>query len=911
MGIRRRAACALVWVFALGALAACSSKTDGPTPRISAVDPVPICDAQRSITLLITGSGFSPAVVDGLTDTPRVVMPSVVFIGSSGEIEVPAAGVSISMTNGSELVVEVPQNLLPPDTYTVEVTNPNGNAGTSSGFVVHAPPDLVSINPSASPPMKVVDVTLTGTGFQPGMLVTLLATPPVTCANVMVSADGASATCSLDLNGVAPGTYDIVIDNQDGCNDTLPLSFTVGNEFTLLGIDPPFGCTCSDTNVTISSAAKFASTPRIEMRPAGQASPVTLMKRVAFVDASTITAVVPDGLPLGMYDIIVINPPSTGGIGTLPNGFRVVMNPIPRVDEVVPSRGTPQLDTDVTIYGRNFRDPGGASAVKVELLNRNGDVIKTVSPVTPTSTTRIDTTLPTTGMAEDAYLVRVTNLDENTYSTWSAFIVGGSGASGNLHTFTTSPALGTGRRMLGGVSARDDLGNNFIYAIGGDTGSTGTVLDTVEVAQLSKFGALAAWRSIRAPNHLTTPRDAPVAVTVPLYSTDPFIPDKTYVYVSGGRDGSGTVLGSVERAMVLRNKDAPRITSIAASATAGTLGQGTWYYKVSAVLAGGSGGDPDNRGGETLPSDEEILTIQATGAIELQWTSVTVNSIAAAEYRVYRTAMVDGVSQQEKLIATVSGTSYTDTGAAAGADGPLPPGSLGVWTVQTPTHTARWGHTGTVITDGNSARFMYVLGGKSNATTGYLSSVERAPIDTQGQLGTFVTTSATALPTARAFSSLVVETQGNVSTFGGVARMFTFGGVDAGGASDEIVFSDVSNGGGNGAWTVASVANTGTSGQLGSRTGPFTVIASERMFCIGGAGTSMANTTAFSNILNSARDVPFTGAGAIGTPVQATPTPDFTASRALGAAITGSGFIYLVGGTSTGTDAVDTTFQTF
>ncbi len=52
----------------------------------------------------------------------------------------------------------------------------------------------------------------------------------------------------------------------------------------------------------------------------------------------------------------------------------------------------------------------------------------------------------------------------------------------------------TGRRLLAGVSARDDLGNTFLYAIGGDTGgATPTVLDDVEIAQLSKFGALGAW----------------------------------------------------------------------------------------------------------------------------------------------------------------------------------------------------------------------------------------------------------------------------------------------------------------------------------------------------------------------------------------------------------------------------------
>lgn len=118
--------------------------------------------------------------------------------------------------------------------------------------------------------------------------------------------------------------------------------------------------------------------------------------------------------------------------------------------------------------------------------------------------------------------------------------------------------------MLGGVSARDDLGNTFVYALGGDSGVTGTVLDAVEVSPLSKFGALGAWHAIRAPNHLTTARCAQRRHG-PLFGTDPFVPVKTYVYVSGGRNATGSVLGSVERAMVLRNADAPKIMGIAAS----------------------------------------------------------------------------------------------------------------------------------------------------------------------------------------------------------------------------------------------------------------------------------------------------------------------------------------------------------
>src|SRR5678816_4076433 len=103
-------------------LAACSPHADGPTPTIGSVMPSPICDAQKMISLTISGSGFSPAVIDGLTDHPSVVMPRVVFAGGAGgDVEVPLEGVTLPDTTGTQLVVTVPQGLLEPGSYGLEV----------------------------------------------------------------------------------------------------------------------------------------------------------------------------------------------------------------------------------------------------------------------------------------------------------------------------------------------------------------------------------------------------------------------------------------------------------------------------------------------------------------------------------------------------------------------------------------------------------------------------------------------------------------------------------------------------------------------------------------------------------------------------------------------------------------------
>lgn len=91
--------------FCLGLLAfACSAENDGPTPAPTAILPDVICTAQSDSLVSITGSGFSPLVVDGLTEGPSVVMPQIVFVDPAGvETEVPSGGVTLPDRSGTAL----------------------------------------------------------------------------------------------------------------------------------------------------------------------------------------------------------------------------------------------------------------------------------------------------------------------------------------------------------------------------------------------------------------------------------------------------------------------------------------------------------------------------------------------------------------------------------------------------------------------------------------------------------------------------------------------------------------------------------------------------------------------------------------------------------------------------------------
>src|SRR5205814_1092612 len=63
--------------------------------------------------------------------------------------------------------------------------------------------------------------------------------------------------------------------------------------------------------------------------------------------------------------------------------------------------------------------------------------------------------------------------------------------------------------------------------------------------------------------------------------------DSGYVFAIGGIDAGGHAMTNVERAQVLRAADAPVIASPIAANSGGTLGAGSWYYRVSALLSAG------------------------------------------------------------------------------------------------------------------------------------------------------------------------------------------------------------------------------------------------------------------------------------------------------------------------------------
>ncbi|HEX5746249.1 MAG TPA: hypothetical protein VFZ09_08390 [Archangium sp.] len=777
----------------------------------------------------LAGSGFAPMPQDVLTDSPRVGLPEVTLRGAS-TATLPRERVFFVSASQLDVDVPTrdtsPAQELAPGNYSVEVKNPSGTTGQlADALLVVPPPTLTSATaPEGFTQTAPSPVELVGTGFRadeaPTVVIRGAGLPEVTLTDVTVVST-TRVTANVPPNTPA-GTYDVVLTNPEGCAFTLPQGLVVS--FVRLGtltLDPRFGWRRQNQSITIFNTPSRAEDqtfsgglPEIVLfapLKTDPTKPVEIpLRRAAFVNGNTVTAVVPTcsgnaALPLtdpecpngivpgGPYAVRVKDPSGAAGSVTAENGFTVLEDPAPSITSIAPSaittNGLTEPTNPLVVTGSNF----GANA-KVQLLlkpigSQNIRACDLTATGTPGTTelralvtnvaadkcveyTPTGTQVAATGgfaLSEGLYVVRVQNTNNPAYANYSGLIVTNPAANPTNAGTKVAPLttkLTGARANFPLVVATDDLGQPYLYALGGTNGTT--ALASVEVAPVTLFGELGGQCTGSTCTFLTLERSplgagaSPVARRGHTAVVRTVPGDTSYVFVLGGIRADGTAMTTVERAQVLKVADAPALQPPTVDAP-GSLPAGTFYYRVSAIL---SPTDPKNPGGETLPSDEYPVTVGAAGggSTTLTWPCLP----NATGYRIYRTVGANAASGSELLLeqvpasdctgATPPPVSYTDTGTTTPAgDAPLPPGALG-----------KWAGAGTLLQErGNAAARLvddtvYVTGGFcSTVGTGCasagtsLASVERATFTANtADLGTF--SAAGTLTRARQRHSLAV-----------------------------------------------------------------------------------------------------------------------------------------------------------
>lgn len=761
-----------------------------------------------------------------------------------------------------------------------------GAAGASCSGRTGPKPRITSVSPAQGANSIDIPITIDGSGFSPMPTDATSGSAGVDLPRVFLL--GSSLSIELEPvefvtshqlratvpAGIAIGVYAIKVENPNGRSTTLAAAYEAiePDILALTGVVPRFGWVGEATPVQILGGV-FQSTPRAYL----QTSPETELDRVAFLDSGSLFAEVPPGITPGTYALRVVNP--DGGVGVLGSAFTVTVDPPPHVDAVTPSNGTTQADTPVTIIGSNF--PADAT---VDLVDAAGNLTTAVvTSITAPST--IQATIPSTALAIGNYLVRVTRPADGAYGEYAVFTV--TGPSGNPGPWEDLSALpGGGRRGLSAVIASDDRGRNFLYAVGGQVTDTAgnvlTVFQNSAVAPLNAFGRPGNWRD--DGSLMSARRFEPVAWVT-----------SGYVFVAGGVDEMGAYLADVERAKVLRSAGAP-LDLDASQTGAGSLPGGAWYYRVSAVVS-----DPDNAGGETLPSDFAVINVAQGSEVTLSWTAPVEGAVTS--YNVYRTPTANGALGQEQLLANVAGSTFVDDGTASPTAGTtvLAPGSLGNWIALGSLAGGPRGRATVSVGRAKSGAayagsFVYVIGGEDGA--GLRDDYEYAVVGSNGFLGGFVAGGAGLTDARReAFASVADAFSAPLGVTEPDSFVYLVGGEGPtlGSYTTAIEVGTISTNGSL-AWVVIGDAGKAGAAQVSA-------VASDYVWFIGGK-TNTVSTSVFTG------EICRTGlggcAGALAPELrnvnntgEALPDP-----RAQAGGVRFRGYIYVVGGTSDGLDTV-------
>jgi hypothetical protein len=508
--------------------------------------------------------------------------------------------------------------------------------------------------------------------------------------------------------GLEPGEYTLGLAEEAGCEGALEGALTISGDdaVALTAVEPPQAWTYDNTAALLLAAdpppegqVGFEDTPRVflSLRGGGE---TTALVGVGFQSPAQLTAVIPHSLPVGTYDVLVINP--AGEVGLLSGGLTITEQAPPVITSVSPASLSSSHDEAVTLYGHDFDDP------EVGLECEGGSA---AGEVTGWDSTSVEALLPSSAFSQEVCVVTLVNAD-GTSTRWAAVSV--RNPAQNLFGWSDGGELVEARRAPAAAAGRTTGVTRYVYAIGGDGGDEGAPLSSVERASVGVYGEVGEWSLL--PGGLPEGRTLAQAARV-----------GRFIYLVGGRDSAGP-LSSVRRALILDPLEAPLVEGLSIDgAGGGGLGAGDWRWRVAALYDTSYAANP---GGEGLAGEPLTATLPERDgglAVTLSWSAVE----GASGYRVYRSPEAGAASGEERWIADVEGTALTDDGLAADeATAPLPAGALGAWAEMPSMTSARQSPCLAVAPDpppDPERVFLYAAGGLDDSGRA-LDSVERLDI---------------------------------------------------------------------------------------------------------------------------------------------------------------------------------------
>ena len=309
-------------------------------PAITEIVPASLCLAQGAQSFELRGSTFLSVGEDKPVVAIGPNMYTVESLDGCTALDVPLANVQACTT----AVVTVPQGDLDEGTYDVTLTNPAPAACASSDAIqleVTPPPVVESVLP-----LTICtgggDLTITGTGFRDGAVVSVGGVP---AADTRVVSE-TELQASFGLVGLDPGNYTLTVDGGNGCFDDFETEVRVIEGSVVFFVDPPVVFNGIETQVTMFVSGLDVAPTRVVI-VADDGTETDLTDSIVFPRPGRVQARIPVDLAAGTYDVVVDD--GSTCTARLPDGLTVTDQTILALEAIEPPFGHTGDDTGVEL----------------------------------------------------------------------------------------------------------------------------------------------------------------------------------------------------------------------------------------------------------------------------------------------------------------------------------------------------------------------------------------------------------------------------------------------------------------------------------------------------------------------------------------------------------------------------------
>ena len=487
-----------------------------PAPTVSSTNPSGMClPATAALPVTVRGTGLL-GIGSG---TPTVTIGARTYtttLGPCGAASTctPVAGFSQSISLCTDVCVSVATtDFVVGGSQSVSAANPAPAAATSSQngtFLVAPPPTITSVTPNPTVLCQGGgDVTITGTGFLPGMTVTLIKTSSgvrVSTASVVVN----STTTAVANFGAlpAPASFDrLEVSNPGNCSASSTIDYQVTRGIIAVFADPAVVWNGMNTPVSFYAAnvspVMDGGIGRVQIVAAASGNTPTDLcggtspTRCPTVGGKTDRTIarVAQGTDAGSYDVILTDA-APACPARMVGRLSVTSNTSLTLTGILPSFGWTQTETDVTITASTAAPSTGfGSLPKVYLVGAGGAVLVQLQAVSVNSSTNVSAVVPA-GVPAGVYDLVVVNADGTVGVRPAAFTETAVGAPpptvtsitpGQIPNNTASQAIViTGNNFRGGLPTNrpgvalrciDPAGVAITAPAVTVTGSTGTTIN--------------------------------------------------------------------------------------------------------------------------------------------------------------------------------------------------------------------------------------------------------------------------------------------------------------------------------------------------------------------------------------------------------------------------------------------------